>query len=228
MDNSIKCEEQLLCVAGDRFEIIEENCNILVSPTKTIKITVHEQAQVIIKFVASALPLSVERHYVITLHEHAECHVFIEAFLNSSLKVTYEIQHVGVYAKSSFKARIKTVQENTCQIVTRQYHDAISTVSSVDVKGVAYDTSSMVYEGSIYLSKGARLSRANQQHKHLVMNSMAYIKSEPTIEALCHEVQCNHGAAIAHLNEDHLFYLMSKGFALEIAMQLLVESFLCY
>ena len=48
----------------------------------------------------------------------------------------------------------------------------------------------------------------------------------PGLEILADNVKCSHGATSGQINEDEMFYLLSRGIPLPVAKQLLVSGFL--
>ena len=62
-------------------------------------------------------------------------------------------------------------------------------------------------------------------NKNIVLSSGAKVISIPSIEVLEYDVQCSHGAAIGKFDDNDVWYLQSKGFVLDKAVELLICSF---
>jgi Fe-S cluster assembly protein SufD len=51
------------------------------------------------------------------------------------------------------------------------------------------------------------------------------MNNKPELEIYADDVVCGHGATIAQINDDQLFYLMSRGLPKAQAQAMLIESF---
>jgi len=108
---------------------------------------------------------------------------------------------------------------------TLQHHRAVGTTSDLLYKGVLLDRSRSVYEGLIRVDPGAQRTDAYQANRNLMLSRKARADSMPQLEIEANDVRCSHGATIGQLDEDELFYLMSRGLNRELATRLIVEGF---
>jgi Fe-S cluster assembly scaffold protein SufB len=51
--------------------------------------------------------------------------------------------------------------------------------------------------------------------------------TRPVLDIHTKEIKCQHGCTVSNVNEDHMYYLQSKGVDRITASEMLVESFLC-
>ena len=73
-----------------------------------------------------------------------------------------------------------------------------------------------------YRSKSkAPQSCADQQQKALILGEQARTCAIPSLEVATHEVQCKHGSAAGRCNLDEIRYLLSRGFDVQAAQNLL-------
>jgi Fe-S cluster assembly protein SufD len=59
-----------------------------------------------------------------------------------------------------------------------------------------------------------------------MLSNQARVITIPKLEVEAHDVSCQHGAAIAYLSDEMLFYLRSRGLNKKAAEKLMVEAFL--
>ncbi len=109
---------------------------------------------------------------------------------------------------------------------TIQYHEAPHARTNVFYKGVVKDKAHTIYQGLIRVFKGAQKTDAYQQNKNLSLNDGARADSIPSLEIEANDVRCTHGATVGKVNEEEVFYLMSRGLPRAEAKKLLVEGFL--
>lgn len=92
-------------------------------------------------------------------------------------------------------------------------------------KGILDGRSQGVFQGKIVVERDAQHSDALQQNKNLLLSDAATIDTKPQLEIYADDVQCRHGSTIGQLEEESLFYLRSRGIALEAARRLLTRAF---
>jgi Fe-S cluster assembly protein SufD len=82
-----------------------------------------------------------------------------------------------------------------------------------------------VYDGKIVVAPGAAKSESSQSSRNLLLSPQAEIDSRPQLEILTDDVKCAHGATTGQLDEDMLFYLLSRGIDRATARGLLTFAF---
>lgn len=107
-----------------------------------------------------------------------------------------------------------------------QLHKSPHTVSNVTIKTVLQGKAQFHYHGTITIEQEAQGSKAHQENKNLIVSEHAQARSIPVLEVLADDVQCGHGSAISYVQEDHLFYLVSRGVSQEQAKKMIIIGFL--
>lgn len=115
--------------------------------------------------------------------------------------------------------------DHRISIHTEQLHEAPETTSNLLVKAVLTDEARFSYNGVIRVERDAQKSNAYQKNENLLLSENAHARSDPALEILANDVRCTHGSTTGTLNEDQLWYLMSRGLSRSLASQLLVEGF---
>lgn len=108
---------------------------------------------------------------------------------------------------------------------TLQSHDAEHATSDLLYKGALKERSRSEYSGLIKVSKGAQGTDAYQANRNIVLSEEAVARSIPQLEIEANEVRCTHGATVAPVEEEHIFYLMSRGIDRVTAQKLVVFGF---
>jgi Fe-S cluster assembly protein SufD len=108
---------------------------------------------------------------------------------------------------------------------TLQSHDAPHATSDLLYKGALKEKSRSEYSGLIRVAKGAQGTDAYQANRNVVLSEEAIARSIPQLEIEANEVRCTHGATVAPVEEEHLFYLMSRGIDRMTAQKLIVFGF---
>ena len=129
-------------------------------------------------------------------------------------------------ASCEFKSLFMSTAQNKINLDFTVEHCAAFTQSHVFVRGVADDESKAAFKGKIIVKNEARHSKASLENKNILLSKLAFIQTDPLLEIHCKEVDCKHGATVGALNKDALFYLQSRGLALEAARKLMIQAFL--
>ncbi len=108
---------------------------------------------------------------------------------------------------------------------TEQNHLVPHTTSDLLYKGALKDEARSVWQGNIHVYPGAQRTDAYQASRNLSLSNSARADSIPGLEIEADDVRCTHGAAISQVDEEEIFYLMTRGIPAKIAEQLIVNGF---
>jgi Fe-S cluster assembly protein SufD len=108
---------------------------------------------------------------------------------------------------------------------TLQEHAVPNTTSDLLYKGALKEVSRSEYSGLIKVAKGAQGTDAYQANRNIVLSERAVARSIPQLEIEANEVRCTHGATVSPVEEEHIFYLMSRGIDRVTAQKLVVFGF---
>ncbi len=114
-----------------------------------------------------------------------------------------------------------------------QHHDTHSEidhalpncVSHQSYKGVLNDKSRGVFNGKVFVRENASGTDAQQSNKNLLLSNDARVDTKPQLEIYNDDVKCAHGATVGQLEEEELFYLLSRGLNESLARNLLTYGF---
>ncbi|HSC06533.1 MAG TPA: Fe-S cluster assembly protein SufD [Steroidobacteraceae bacterium] len=105
-------------------------------------------------------------------------------------------------------------------------HRAAATHSVERFRGIADASARGVFNGRIVVHPGAPKSESQQSSRTLLLSEQAEIDARPQLEILTDDVKCSHGATTGQLDENVLFYLLSRGLDPQTARALLIHAFL--
>ncbi|MDQ1686723.1 MAG: Fe-S cluster assembly protein SufD [Frankiaceae bacterium] len=109
---------------------------------------------------------------------------------------------------------------------TTQEHAAANTTSDLAFRGVLEGRSTAVWRGMIKVDPGAQQTDAFQESRNLLLSKRAHADAIPGLEIEANDVRCTHAAAIAQIDPDQVYYLMSHGIPRSAATRLVIEGFL--
>lgn len=94
------------------------------------------------------------------------------------------------------------------------------------IKTVLNDQSKSVYQGKIYVNAKAQKTDGYQLSRALLLNQQTEFNAKPELEIYADDVKCSHGSTSGNLDENSIFYLMSRGLSLSQSKELLINGFL--
>ena len=112
------------------------------------------------------------------------------------------------------------------EIKTNINHLAENTKSYQLIKCVLNDASKGVYQGKIFVNPEAQKTDGYQLSKALLLSDNTEFDAKPELEIYADDVKCSHGSTSGTLDEDSIFYLMSRGLSHKQSRELLINGFL--
>jgi Fe-S cluster assembly protein SufD len=112
------------------------------------------------------------------------------------------------------------------EIKTNINHLAENTKSYQLIKSVLNDNAKGIYQGKIYVDSRAQKTNGYQLSKALLLSENTEFDGKPELEIYADDVKCSHGATSGNLDEDAIFYLMSRGLSNQQSKKLLINGFL--
>ncbi len=99
------------------------------------------------------------------------------------------------------------------------------TASEELYKGVLDGKATGVFNGRVLIREGAQKIEAAQTNNNLLLSSDALVNTNPELEIFADDVKARHGATIGQIEDEHLFYLRSRGIAYDEARKILIRGF---
>ncbi len=105
-------------------------------------------------------------------------------------------------------------------------HAAPATRTQQTFRGIAAGRARVAFNGKIVVRSAAPGSDSRQSLRGLLAGAGAEIDARPQLEIYTDDVRCSHGATAGKLDDNMLFYLLSRGLSAEVAQSLLKWAFL--
>lgn len=104
-------------------------------------------------------------------------------------------------------------------------HRGPRTSSDIFLKGAVADQAEAVWTGLMRIEHSATGTSAFETNRNLVLSDGAKVNSVPNLEILTDDLQCGHGSSSGPLDEEQMYYVMSRGVPRDRAERLLVRGF---
>ena len=130
------------------------------------------------------------------------------------------------YSSAFVNGIINLKDDQHHEIKTNINHLAENTKSYQLIKSVLNDNSKGVYQGKIFVNSRAQKTDGYQLSKALLLNENTEFDAKPELEIYADDVKCSHGSTSGNLDEEAIFYLMSRGLNYQQSRKLLINGFL--
>jgi Fe-S cluster assembly protein SufD len=104
-------------------------------------------------------------------------------------------------------------------------HQAAECESRQLAKAILDDAAITEFNGTIKVVAQAQHTVAHQLNRNLLLSAQAKASARPQMRVLANQVECTHGATIGQLDDEQVFYFLSRGFSPEQARKILVTGF---
>lgn len=112
------------------------------------------------------------------------------------------------------------------ELATEIIHRAPKTFSRTLVRGVLEGDASVRFEGRVLIEKGAHGADGDLNGHAILLSKTAKAVIVPRLEVLENEVKAGHGATVGKIDEEQLFYIMSRGLSLPESKRIIIQGFL--
>ena len=137
-----------------------------------------------------------------------------------NIRLAGERSEVGIYAAS-----VADLHQSHDHFVLVE-HMVPQALTEQTFRGVAAGRARVAFNGKVVVRKDARGTDSRQSLRGLLAGPEAEIDVRPQLEIYTDDVKCSHGATAGKLDDDMLFYLLSRGLDHDTAQRLLKWAFL--
>jgi Fe-S cluster assembly scaffold protein SufB len=136
-----------------------------------------------------------------------------------------EVELQGPGAECAAYGLFCGVANRTAEHRTLQNHVYPRAASDFLFKSLLVGKSRSVYQGMIRVEKAAQRTDAYQACRNLTLSAAAHAETIPRLEILADDVRCSHGATVGTVDDDSLFYLMTRGLSRDEAAGAIAAGF---
>lgn len=141
------------------------------------------------------------------------------------LKAHAETQLIGPGADTLTRGICFTDTNQHFDITSNTHHAVPDTHGDILFKGAVRDVSRLGFEGVIKVDHLAQRTDSYLTMNTLFLSEGARSNSVPSLEILADDVKCSHGATVGMVDDNQVFYLMSRGLDRITAEKLIVGGF---
>ena len=162
----------------------------------------------------------------INLDTNSVAENFILSLGSSFIKNEINCNLNGKYSSAFVNGIFNLDNNKNHEIRTSINHLNENTKSYQLIKSVLGENTKSVYQGKIFVKSNAQKTDGYQLSKAILLSDNAEFNAKPELEIYADDVKCSHGSASGSLNQDSIFYIMSRGLNYIEAKELLINGFL--
>ncbi len=162
----------------------------------------------------------------INLDTNSVAENFILSLGSSFIKNEINCNLNGKYSSAFVNGIFNLDNNKNHEIRTSINHLNENTKSYQLIKSVLGENTKSAYQGKIFVKSNAQKTDGYQLSKAILLSDNSEFNAKPELEIYADDVKCSHGSASGSLNQDSIFYLMSRGLNYKEAKELLINGFL--
>ena len=132
----------------------------------------------------------------------------------------------GNYSSAFINGIMKLNDSKKHEIRSKINHLCENTKSYQLVKSTLEDEANYVYQGKIFVDKIAQKTDGYQLSKAILLNEATEFNGKPELEIYADDVKCSHGSTSGNLDENKIFYLMTRGLNPKRGKKIIIRWFL--
>ena len=219
-----------LLLSNEKVDIeieVNSNVDILLNNIKDIKelnIVINRDSNVQLSFVveeemnASNINIIVKGNATLT--------GYFADFATKTLNLHCNINLAEEGATCVYKVASLVADDDRKVVDVSIDHSSPRTYGKFDCFGICKDNGKITVAGTSHVYKGSVKSKAQQNCKIMVFDESSDATAKPVLKIDENDLEASHGAVVGKINDEHLFYLTSRGLSEEAAKELITWGYL--
>ena len=219
-----------LLLTGEKVDIeieVNSSCDILLSNVKDIEkmnIVINQDSNVTLSFIAEEEMKT--SNINITVKGNATLNGYFADFTTKTLNLHCKVNLVEEGALCTYKVASLIAGDDRKFVDVSIDHISPKTYGKFDCYGICKDNGKITVAGTSHVFKGAIKSKAQQNSKIMVFDENSDATAKPVLKIDENDLEASHGAVVGKINDEHLFYLTSRGLSVETAKELITWGYL--
>lgn len=208
---------------------IEVNSNVdiffdNVTDVLELNININRDSNVTLSFVAEEEMKN--SNININVKNNATLSGYFADFSNKTLDLHCKVNLLEEGATCTYKIASLVAGDDNKVVDVSIDHISPRTYGKFDCYGICKDSGKILVSGTSHVFKGSVKSNAQQNCKIMVFDEASNAVAKPILKIDENDLVASHGAVIGKINDEHLFYLTSRGLSEDTAKELITLGYL--
>ena len=220
-------DNQLIIAANQSREIIEYDDDAHLTPEpKVSEIVLNENSSLELYVLQNVNnEASIQREFKIRQLADSRLKIVIITFNGGDIHNTYTVNLDGEGADTQIYGLYLIDKKQHVENYLKVNHNVPHCTSNEKFKGVLDNEATGIFNGHVYVAKGAQKTDAHQNNSNIILTPTAKIHSQPFLEIYADDVKCSHGTSTGQLDQEAMFYMRQRGISKANARILLMYAF---
>ena len=217
-------------------DISSENIEITCNEFVKVKILINEFENKNVKFILKnnaflklnflSLTQNACGNYLFDLEESSNAFVAMADLVKGNVDFNATFNLLGDNANSKWHLASLGADNDKKVFNINFNHVAKNTTGVMSNYGVVEDESMMHFKGISHIKNGSIKSKTHQSAKIMVFDPKCHAKANPILKIDENDIEASHAAIVGKVNDEHMFYLCSRGISENDAKQLITLGYL--
>jgi Fe-S cluster assembly protein SufD len=162
----------------------------------------------------------------VELARAAACDSLVLALGGRLKRLDLRVRHLGAGSECRLNGIYLARHTQHVDLHTAVDHEVVHGTTHQVYRGVVDDAARAVFNGRIHIHPHAQKTSADLSNRNLLLSSRAEVNTKPELEIYADDVRCSHGATVSRIDEQSLYYLLTRGIGRREAEVLLGFGFI--
>lgn len=162
----------------------------------------------------------------INCFKNSDANIYFADFSKDENKIDVNIYLKQEGAKAIWHLASLTSKQDNKTFNVSAKHEANNTYAKVDCYGVCKDMGKLLFAGTSHIYKGSVKCKTYQNAKIMVFDKDCIATAKPILKIDENDIEANHAAVVGKVNDEHLFYLTSRGLSENTAKEIITFGYL--
>lgn len=160
------------------------------------------------------------------LSENSTIDTYFADFSQGSNHTIITINLNGFESRANWHLASLSSQNDNKEFEVSIYHNSPKTYAQSDNYGVCKNEGRLVFSGTSKIQNKSIKSKTYQNAKIMVFDRLSNATAKPILKIDENDIEASHAAVVGKINDDHLFYLTSRGISEKEAKELITYGYL--
>jgi Fe-S cluster assembly protein SufD len=160
------------------------------------------------------------------LHNRTTLNSTMVGYGSELSRLDVDIHHAGEFADAKMNAIYLLAEGELFDLHSTIEHAMPNGTTEENARGIVGDKARAVFNGRIHIHRDAQKTLAELNNRNLLLSRRGVINTKPELEIYADDVKCAHGATVAEIEEESLYYMLTRGISRSKALVMLNFGFI--
>jgi len=160
------------------------------------------------------------------LHDRSTLNSTLVGYGSELSRLDVDMHHAGEFANAKMNAIYLLAEGELFDLHSTIEHAMPNGTTEENARGIVGDKARAVFNGRIHIHRDAQKTLAELNNRNLLLSRRGVINTKPELEIYADDVRCAHGATVAEIEGEALYYMLTRGVPRSKALVMLNFGFI--